>query len=169
MSRGSPQDGAAGDGVVMRAFGSLAELAASVGESWGTSRWFEVSQARIDAFADVTEDHQWIHVDPHRAAGGPFGGTVAHGYLTLSMAAPMLADVLHVENLSRGVNYGLNRVRFPGSVHAGSSIRGVFTLTGATPVEGGLQADVEMVVEVEGQPRPGCVAELVIRLYPAVA
>lgn len=159
MTVTSPQ----GPGV--RAFGSVAELANAVGRTIGTSRWFDVDQSRINSFAEVTEDDQWIHVDPVRAAAGPFGGTVAHGYLTLSLASPMVADVLHIDDLAQGINYGLGKVRFPGPVPAGSRVRGTLSLTSAAEIAGGIQAEFLLVVEVAGQDRPGCVAELVIRLY----
>lgn len=146
-------------------FGSVAELAKAVGTTIGTSRWFEVDQPRINGFAEVTEDDQWIHVDPVRAAAGPFGTTVAHGYLTLSLASPMVADVLHIDDLAQGINYGLGKVRFPGPVPAGSRVRGTLSLTSAAAIAGGIQAEFLLVVEVAGQDRPGCVAELVIRLY----
>lgn len=149
----------------MTGFASVTALADSVGTTIGTSRWFEIDQARIDRFADVTEDRQWIHVDPVRAATGPFGATVAHGYLTLALASPIVEDVLQVDNLAQGINYGLDKVRFPGPVAAGSRVRGTLSLTSATPIPGGVQAHFTLVVEVEGQDRPGCVADLVIRLY----
>lgn len=152
-------------GPDVTAFGSVAELANAVGATIGTSRWFDVDQSRIDGFAEVTEDDQWIHVDPVRAAAGPFGGTVAHGYLTLSLASPMVADVLHIDDLAQGINYGLGKVRFPGPVPAGSRVRGTLSLTSAAAIAGGIQAEFLLVVEVAGQDRPGCVAELVIRLY----
>ena len=153
------------DGSGVTEFESVAALAQSVGATIGTSRWFEIDQARIDQFAAVTEDQQWIHVDPVRAAKGPFGATVAHGYLTLALASPIVADVLHVNDLAQGINYGLDKVRFPSPVAAGSRVRGTLTLTSATPIDGGVQAHFRLVVEVAGQDRPGCVAELVIRLY----
>ena len=153
----------------MKVFESVTELAESVGTTIGTSRWFEIDQARIDAFAAVTEDNQWIHVDPVRAAEGPFGVTVAHGYLTLALASPIVADVLHVDNLAQGINYGLGKVRFPGPVPAGSRVRGTLSITSATVIDGGVQAEFQLVVEVAGQERPGCVAELVVRLYGQMA
>ena len=152
-------------GPDVRTFGSVAELANAVGTTIGTSRWFDVDQSRINSFAEVTEDDQWIHVDPVRAAAGPFGGTVAHGYLTLSLASPMVADVLHIDDLAQGINYGLGKVRFPGPVPAGSRVRGTLSLTSAAAIAGGIQAEFLLVVEVADQDRPGCVAELVIRLY----
>jgi len=149
----------------VKVFESVTELAESVGTTIGTSRWFEIDQARIDQFAAVTEDQQWIHVDPVRAAEGPFGATVAHGYLTLALASPIVADVLHIKDLAQGINYGLGKVRFPGPVAAGSRLRGTLSLISATPIGGGVQADFRLVVEVADQDRPACVADLVIRLY----
>jgi acyl dehydratase len=149
----------------MTVFRTVAEVGDAVGECIGTSRWFDMDQSRIDAFAEVTEDRQWIHVDPERAAHGPFGSTVAHGYLTLALAAPIVEDVLHVENLGQGVNYGLGKVRFPAPVRAGAKVRGTVTVKSADPVPGGLHVELLLVVEVVGGSRPACVAELLLRLY----
>jgi acyl dehydratase len=142
----------------------IEELQGLVGEELGASDWHEVDQARVDAFADVTDDHQWIHVDRERAAAGPFGGTIAHGYLTLSMLPALMAEVWRVEGARMGINYGLNRVRFPAPVPVGSRVRAVGRLLEVAPIEGGVQGVVQATVEVEGGEKPACVAETVFRL-----
>jgi acyl dehydratase len=134
-----------------------------VGEEIGTSEWFEVTQDHIDGFADLTGDHQWIHTDPERAASGPFGTTIAHGYLTLALLVPLLDEVLVIENRASSVNYGLDKVRFPAPVPSGSRVRLTATLAEATDVESGVQVKVDCVFEVEGQERPACVARAVLR------
>jgi acyl dehydratase len=146
-------------------FPRVAALGEAVGRIVGTSRWITVDQPRINTFAAVTEDEQWIHVDEARAARSPYGATIAHGYLTLALAAPILADVLHIDGLGSAINYGLNRVRFPAPVKAGQRVRGTLRILAAEPIRGGLQIVVELTVEVENLQRPACVAELVIRLY----
>ncbi|WP_322098420.1 MaoC family dehydratase [Nakamurella alba] len=150
----------------MPVFDSVTDLADAVGVVIGTSDWIEVGQDRINGFADVTDDHQWIHVDPDRAAGGPFGGTIAHGYLTLALAAPVMEQVLHIGDLGSAVNYGLGKVRFPSPVPSGSRVRGTLSLLAADPVAGGYQATFELVIAVENADRPACVAEVLVRLYP---
>jgi acyl dehydratase len=139
----------------------IAEL---LGTELGPSGWIDVDQQRIDAFAAATDDSQWIHVDPERAAAGPFGTTVAHGFLTLSLCVPLLSEVLHVDGYRLSINYGLNRVRFPAPVPAGSRVRGRFRVASVEEVEGGDQAVLEATVEREGAEKPVCVAELVVRL-----
>ena len=136
-----------------------------IGKELGPSGWLEVTQARIDAFAEATGDHQWIHTDPARAAGGPFGATVAHGFLTLSLLPVLFETGFAVDDVRMGVNYGLNRVRFPAPVHAGSRVRGRFTLRAFEALEGGAQLTVESVIELEGSTKPACVAESVSRRY----
>jgi acyl dehydratase len=131
----------------------------------GPSRWFEVSQERIDAFAETTEDHQWIHVDPERAAESPFGTTVAHGLLTLSLVIPMTYELMPVEDVRLAVNYGLNRVRFPAPVPAGSRVRGRLRIEDVTDVDGGVELLVAATVEREGGAKPVVAAESVFRLY----
>jgi len=131
----------------------------------GPSSWLEVTQDRIDGFADATDDHQWIHVDPGRAAEGPFGTTIAHGYLTLSLLVPFSYELLAVEGVSMGINYGLNRVRFPAPVPVGSRLRARFRLEDVAEVEGGVQVTAAATVEREGQEKPVCAAELVFRFY----
>ncbi len=149
----------------MKTYGSLAELQALVGSPIGTSDWLEIDQQRIDKFAAVTGDDQWIHVDPKRAAAGMFGGTVAHGFLTLSLLPYFLRSSHRVEGTGMTVNYGLNRVRFPAPVPVDSRLRAHFKLLSFEPIEGGVQIITEVTVEREGQAKPVCVAESVSRLY----
>jgi acyl dehydratase len=139
------------------------ELRAAVGEDLGTSSWITVDQKRIDLFADATDDHQWIHVDPERAAGGPFGGTVAHGFLTVALIPAFGWDTFAVEGVSMTVNYGMNKVRFPAPVPVGSRVRGHSKLLDVTDVTGGVQATIGGTVEIEDQSKPACVAEVVLR------
>ena len=148
-------------------FAHLADLADQVGRSIGTSDWIVVDQARIQAFADATGDHQWIHVDPARAAAGPFGGPVAHGFLTLSLLPAMFESGLAIDDVRMGVNYGLDRVRFPAPVPAGARVRGHFTLRSFQALDDGASAQlvVEVVVEAEGVGKPVCVAESVTRRH----
>ncbi|MFF9036978.1 MaoC family dehydratase [Streptomyces sp. NPDC014892] len=148
-----------------RIFTSAEELKAAVGESLGYSDWLEVDQKRIDLFAEATGDHQWIHVDPEKAAAGPFGTTIAHGYLTLSLLPLFVPQVLKVDNAKMGVNYGTNKVRFPAPVPVGSRLRATATLQDVTEVGGGVQVTAAVVVEREGGEKPVCVAESVSRFY----
>jgi acyl dehydratase len=143
----------------------LDDLPALVGSEIGVSDWILVDQARIDAFAHATDDLQWIHIDAERAAAGPFGTTIAHGYLTLSLLAPMSYSALQVEDSPMGVNYGLNRVRFIAPVPAGSRLRGRFRLTECKPFDGGLQIVCEVTIEREGDGKPVCIAESISRRY----
>jgi len=132
-----------------------------VGVELGPTSWIDVTQERIDAFAAATDDPQWIHVDRERAAAGPFGTTIAHGYLTLSLCVPMLGEVLpHSGGMT--VNYGVNRVRFPAPVPSGSRIRGRFTVASIEPAPGGERVTIEALVECEGADKPVCAAELVV-------
>jgi acyl dehydratase len=145
---------------------TLTELPALKGSELGTSDWVEVTQDRVNLFADATGDHQWIHVDVERAkAESPFGGPIGHGYLTLSLLIPMWSEVLVVSDATMGVNYGLNKVRFPAPVPVGSKLRLTATLTDVEEVAGGLQVTVTAVIEAEGAPRPVCIAEPVFRMY----
>ena len=143
------------------------ELNAMVGRHLGYSDYLVVDQERIDHFADATGDHQWIHVDPERAAAGPFGTTIAHGYLTLSLVPMLLSQVVRVEGVSLGVNYGCNKVRFPAPVPVGSELRLGATLTSAEEFEGGVQVVLDAVLEVRGASKPSCAAQLVFRYYRA--
>lgn len=143
----------------------LENLQVLVGEELGVSAWMEVSQERIDRFADATDDHQWIHVDPVRAAAGPFGGTIAHGFLTLALVVPLLTGLpLPVPEPRLTINYGLNRVRFITPVPAGGRVRARATLTAAEDVGQGIQVERSVAVELEGAARPALVAETVTRL-----
>jgi acyl dehydratase len=143
----------------------MAELAGRVGQRLGTSRWRPVTQEMIGSFADLTDDHQWLHVDPERAAAGPFGTTIAHGYLTLSLATALLWDVLEVPDARQIVNYGLAKARFPAPVPAGSQVRAHVDLTSVEEVKGGLQVTTTLTYEREGGDRPVCVAEVLFRYY----
>ena len=149
----------------MRTFDKVTDLQALVGQVVATSDWITVTQARIDQFAQATGDHQWIHIDPVRAAAGPFGTTIAHGFLTLSLLPEMGASAMEVLDTKMGVNYGLNRVRFPAPVPSGSRLRGHFKLLAYEPIDGGAQLTMEVTMEREGSPKPVCVAESVARRF----
>jgi acyl dehydratase len=136
---------------------------AAVGRHLGTSDWLEVTQDRIDRFADATGDHEWIHVDPERAAAGPFGTTIAHGYLTLSLSNALLPEIVEVRGVSMGVNYGTGKVRFPAPVPVGSRVRASAELVAADDVAGGVQTTILITVEVEGAEKPACVIESLSR------
>jgi acyl dehydratase len=143
----------------------ISSLKDRVGEHLGWTDWREITQERVDQFADATDDHQWIHVDPERAAESPFGGTIAHGYLTLALAAPSLAELVHVDGVSMGINYGLDRVRFPAPVPVGSRIRAGAELVEVTDVPGGVQSKLNVTFEIENGEKPACVAEVLVRHY----
>ena len=149
----------------MKSFEHLSEMQAMVGQSVGTSEWITVTQERVNLFADATGDHQWIHIDPERAAKGPFGTTIAHGFLTLSLLPEMSASAMEVQDTRMGVNYGLGKVRFPAPVPVGSRLRGHFKLTKFEPIDGGAQLTVEVTMEREGSAKPVCVAESLARRY----
>ena len=146
-------------------FSSPDELLHAVGQHLGHSDWVTVDQAQIDMFAEATGDHQWIHVNPEAAAAGPFGATIAHGYLTLSLTNLMLPQIVRVEGISMGINYGVNRVRFPQPVLVGSRLRASATLTSAEELPGGagVQTVITVIVELEGEAKPACVVEAVSR------
>ncbi|MER5181196.1 MaoC family dehydratase [Streptomyces sp. NPDC002896] len=143
----------------------LDELKKLAGGELGTSEWITVSQERINGFADATGDHQWIHTDPERAKEGPFGGPIAHGYLTLSLFIPLFTELLEVEGVTTKVNYGLNKVRFPSPVPAGSRIRLVARLAEVDEIAGGVQVTVDGTIEIEGGTKPACVLQSVSRFY----
>ncbi|MFJ4408916.1 MaoC family dehydratase [Streptomyces sp. NPDC088910] len=147
----------------MRIFDGLTDLADSEGEDLGAGDWIAVDQERIDAFADVTGDHQWIHVDPDRAASGPFGRTVAHGYLTLSLLAELTTRLYRVDNVSFAVNYGLDRVRFVTPVLEGSRIRATARLAEAARLDAAVQVRLESTIEIEGSRRPAAVVTSLAR------
>jgi acyl dehydratase len=143
----------------------IAGLAELAGVELGQTEWAEMTQAQVDAFADVTDDHNFIHVDPRRAAATPFGGTIAHGFLTLSLLAPVTQQLLEVTDANVKVNYGLDRVRFPSPVPVGKRYRSSAKLAEVTVLEGGAQVKVVATVEVEGSEKPALVAELLLRFY----
>ena len=151
----------------MRTFASVAELATSVGELIGPGDPLPVEQERVNLFADATGDHQWIHVDAERAAAGPFGGTVAHGYLTLSLIPDLTQRLYRVDGVRMAINYGLNKVRFPAPLRVGSQVRAAVELVSVEPVAGGYQLVARVTVTADGSDKPCCVAETVSRLYPA--
>ncbi len=149
----------------MKLIVNLSELEGAVGKRLGPTDWLRLEQSRIDQFADATDDHQWIHVDVERAKQGPFGGTIAHGYLTLALVNKFLPELLEVQGAAMGVNYGCGKVRFPAPAPAGSRIRGLGEVLEVAPVQGGRQMIVRVTVEMEGQERPACVAETISRFY----
>ena len=150
-------------------FKSPKDLHAAAGTQLGHSDWLEITQERINTFADATGDHQWIHVDPERAKDGPFGACIAHGYLTLSLVNMFLPQIIEVHGISMGVNYGTDKVRFPAPVPVGSRVRGSGELVKVEDVKGGVQATVRVTVEIEGSERPACVVDTISRFFPAEA
>jgi acyl dehydratase len=145
---------------------TLAELPSLKGKELGTSEWFEIRQERVNTFADAADDHQWIHVDVEAAKKGPFGGPIGHGFLTLSLFAPMWSQILTVSDMTMGINYGLNKVRFPAPVPVGSKVRMTATLADVEEVKGGgLQLTVAGVIEREGGEKPVCIVEALMRYY----
>jgi acyl dehydratase len=144
----------------------LDELRALAGTDLGASDWFEVTQDRVNLFADATDDHQWIHTDPERALSGPFGGTIAHGYLTLSLLIPLFNELLEVRGVKMSVNYGLEKVRFPAPVRVGGKIRLLGTVDAVEDVAGnGVQMALTFTIEIEGGQKPACVAKALYRHY----
>ncbi|HYF73568.1 MAG TPA: MaoC family dehydratase [Nocardioides sp.] len=150
----------------MRVFTTLDEVAAASGEELGTSDWLTIEQDRVDRFADATGDHQWIHVDPDRAAHGPFGGTIAHGYLTLSLVPFLGSEVFALETPGAKLNYGVNKVRFPNPVLVGKRVRAHVTLADVADLPAGKQLTLRYTIEIEGESKPACVAETVVLLLP---
>lgn len=144
---------------------ALTDLGGMIGTTFGPSSWRTVTQDEVDRFADLTGDHNPIHVDPDVAAASPFGGTIAHGYLTLSLVVPLMAEVVEVTGVRTGINYGLDRLRFPTPVRVGSAIRVTSTLSEVTEVPGGLQAVFENTIEVSDQAKPAVVAVMIVRYY----
>ncbi|MEU6014743.1 MaoC family dehydratase [Streptomyces sp. NPDC047515] len=141
------------------------EIKAQAGADLGHSGWLEILQPRVDTFADATGDHQWIHTDVERAQAGPFGGTIAHGYLTLSLLIPLWSELLRVEGASMAVNYGLNKVRFPSPVRVGAKVRAHGRVVSAEEIKGGVEVVVDLTVEIDGSEKPACVAQAVYRFY----
>ena len=154
----------------MKTFQTLAELAACVGQEVATSDWLTITQNQVNLFAEATGDHQWIHVDPEKAAAGPFGGPIAHGFLTLSMIPKFFESSLHIVGSRMGVNYGLNKVRFTSPVPVGSRLRAHMKLLASEPIPNdandGVQMTWQVTVEREGASKPVCVAESLVRRYP---
>jgi acyl dehydratase len=148
----------------MRTFTSLDELTSAVGETLGTSDWLEIDQERVDQFAEATGDHQWIHVDVERAEAGPFGGTIAHGYLTLSLIPLLGSQVFSLDTPGAKLNYGVNKVRFPHPVRVGKRVRNTVSIAAVTDVPAGKQLTLGHTVEIEDEPKPACVAETVVLL-----
>jgi acyl dehydratase len=148
----------------MRVFSTLDEVAAAVGEELGTSEWLTVDQDRVNRFADATGDHQWIHVDVERAKDGPFGGTIAHGYLTLSLVPMLGTSVFALETPGAKLNYGVNKVRFPNPLRVGSRIRSTISVADVADLPAGKQLTLKHVIEIEGESKPACVAESVVLL-----
>ena len=147
-------------------FRSVQEYQAAVGKSYGPTEWLLVDQNRINLFAEATGDHQWIHVDPERAAQGPFGGTIAHGYLSLSLVNHFLPQLVRAEGMRHGINYGCDRVRFPAALRAGSRLRGRAQIVAVEDLgDGALQAKIRVTLEAEGVDKPVCVADTLSRLY----
>lgn len=147
-------------------FNTPAGLKSAVGQHLGYSEWLTITQERINQFADATGDHQWIHVDPVRAKDGPFGACIAHGYLTLSLVNLFLPQIVEVRGIRMGVNYGVDKVRFPAAVRVGARIRGGGELINVEEVKGGVQATIRVTVEIEGSDRPGCVVDTISRFFP---
>ncbi len=150
----------------MRTFTTFEELGEAVGQELGTSDWLEITQDRVDAFADATGDHQWIHVDVERAQDGPFGGTIAHGYLTLSLVPFLGSQVFGLETPGAKLNYGVNKVRFPNPLRVGKRIRSHVSVVAVDDIPSGKQMLLKHVVEIEGEDKPACVAETVVLLLP---
>ncbi len=146
-------------------FSSAQEILDAVGRDLGATEWVELTQERINKFADATDDHQWIHVDPERAKTGPFGACVAHGYLTLSLANLFLPQLVEIRNMRMGVNYGCEKVRFPAPVKAGKRIRGRGEVVAADKAGDGVQATIRITIDIEGEAKPGCVVDTISRYY----
>ena len=144
-------------------FSNIEALLAAQGQELGHTEWLEMTQERVNLFAEATGDHQWIHVDPERAARTPFGGCIAHGYLTLSLVTQFIAQLMRVDNLAMGVNYGCDKVRFPAPVKVGARVRGHGVIQQAERIGDAVQLAVRVTVEIEGQDKPGCVAETLAR------
>ena len=151
--------------MTQRVISGVDELKAAIGEHLGYSDWLEIDQDRVNRFADATGDHQWIHVDVERAKSGPFGGPIAHGYLTLSLGPMLYPTVVRIEGFSMGVNYGANKVRFPSPVPVGARLRLGVKLLAVEDIAGGVQMTLEFTFECEGAAKPSCVAEIIFRSY----
>jgi acyl dehydratase len=146
-------------------FRSAEDFRTATGRSYGPTDWLTIEQSRIDSFADATGDHQWIHVDSERAKAGPFGGTIAHGYLTLSVVSHFLPQLVEAQGAKMGINYGCDRVRFPSPVRSGSRVRARAEIVSTDDVSGGVQVKIRVSIEVEGVEKPACVADTLSRFY----
>ncbi|MGW4101160.1 MaoC family dehydratase [Mycobacterium sp. NPDC004974] len=147
----------------MKVFDGLDEFVAAKGSELGPTEWMEITQDRVNLFADATDDHQWIHVDPDKAAGGPFGGTIAHGLLTLSLLPHFTHQLYRVDNIAMAINYGYNKVRFITPVRVGSKVRASATIADVAQLDGAVQATMTVTVEIEGSDKPAAVAESIVR------
>ena len=150
-----------------RIFPTPHALATAVGQQFGPTEWMEIDQRRVDLFADATDDHQWIHVDPERAKGGPFGGAIAHGYLTLALVNRFLPQLIDVQGVEMGVNMGADRLRFTSPVRVGQRLRGRGELVAVAEVKGAIQSTLRVTIEIEGTDRPACVVDTISRYFPA--
>ena len=155
--------------LMTRVFQRPADLLPAQGEPLGPTDWLEMTQERVNLFADATGDHQWIHVDPERAREGPFGACIAHGYLTLALVNMFLPQLMRVDGVRMGVNYGVDKVRFPAPVAVGRRIRGRGEIAACEEVKGAVQVVVRVTVEIEGSDRPACVADTISRFFPEAA
>jgi acyl dehydratase len=149
-----------------RLFPSPRDLIGTEGTTLGPTEWLTIDQQRIDRFADATEDHQWIHVDPERAKDGPFGKTIAHGYLTLALANKFLPELVDVQGFTHGVNVGVDRVRFLAPVPVGSRIRGIGEIVAVAEIKGAIQSTLRITIELEGTDKPACIVDTISRYYP---
>jgi acyl dehydratase len=149
----------------MRTIKGIDEMRSLKGEHLGYSEWHQVTQEQVNLFAEATGDHQWIHIDPERAKEGPFGRTIAHGYFTISMAPMLMSEVVRQEGVRMGVNYGINKLRFPAPLPVGEKVRMGVQLKEVDDIEGGVQSTYELTFEVDGQAKPACVAEVIYRSY----
>lgn len=147
----------------MKVFNGLDEFVAAKGSELGPTEWLEITQERVNLFADATDDHQWIHVDPAKAAGGPFGGTIAHGLLTLSLLPHFTHQLYRVDNIAMAINYGYNKVRFITPVRVGSKVRASAVIADVARLDGAVQATMTVTVEIEGSDKPAAVAESIVR------
>lgn len=148
----------------MKVFGNLSEFVAAAGSQLGPTEWMEITQERVNLFADATDDHQWIHVDPERAAAGPFGGAIAHGLLTLSLLPHFMHQLYRVDNVALAVNYGYNKVRFITPVKVGANVRAGAVISKVDELDGAVQATVTVTVEIEGSDKPAAVVESIVRI-----
>jgi acyl dehydratase len=150
----------------MKVFNGIPEVEAAVGSHLGSSGWHTISQERVNQFADATGDHQWIHLDVEKARSGPFGGTIAHGFLTLSLLPMLAAEVYRIEGVKMGVNYGAEKLRFPSPVPVGSRVRAGVELTGVKPIPLGVQVATRVTIECEGSTKPACVVDMLAVVVP---